>query len=547
MKSKDKDSTKSDTLKIVVPYTIISVIYISMSDYFLDMYVTDFDLHTKLQTYKGFGFIIVTATLLYLLLKKNNDTLTSYFKQIIDVTNASNVELKKAQEEYLSLFNYSPVPIWLFDMTTLQFIHVNEAACDIYGYTLEEYKTMKVHDIRPKEDIPNMKEFYTLSSPEKDYTLSSTIRHLKKNGDIIIVKLKTSFVYYKGKKVRIATVVDVTAEIEIQNQLKEINTKLQLANEIASMGYWTNDLVKNEIKWSEEMYKIYEQDPSTFELTIENIRSLLLPEDQTDFGPQTFSINGNSIKETERKIITASGKVKWILGRIHIVKDANDNPIRIDGITQDISTLKVYEQELSESHERFKILTKATVEAIIDWDIKNNTVLWGEGFHTLLGYDLTTSQNDLWSKNIHPDDRSKVLHDLNQTLEDPTQHNFNAEFRFIKANGDVAIMQHRGVLIRDTNGKAIRAIGAMIDLTDTLERIRKIEIQNKALREISWLQSHIVRAPLANLLGLITLLKDSQEKGIYDSNLIDYIYESTEKLDQVIHDIVEKSNETDIK
>jgi light-regulated signal transduction histidine kinase (bacteriophytochrome) len=108
-------------------------------------------------------------------------------------------------------------------------------------------------------------------------------------------------------------------------------------------------------------------------------------------------------------------------------------------------------------------------------------------------------------------------------------------------------MQHRGVLIRDTNGKAIRAIGAMIDLTDTLERIRKIEIQNKALREISWLQSHIVRAPLANLLGLITLLRDSQEKGIYDSNLINYIYESTEKLDQVIHDIVEKSNETDIK
>jgi PAS domain S-box-containing protein len=437
--------------------------------------------------------------------------------------------------------------MWLFDLTTLQFIHVNEAACDIYGYTLEEYKTMKVHDIRPKEDIPIMEEFYTLSSPENDYSLSSTIRHLKKNGDIIIVKLKTSFVYYKGKKVRIATVVDVTAEIEFQNQLKETNTKLQLANEIASMGYWTNDLKKNEIKWSEEMYKIYEQDPTTFQLSVDSIRSLLLPEDRENFGPQTLVANGSSIKETERKIITPSGKVKWVLGRMHIVKDIKGNPLRIEGIALDITKRKIYEQELSESNERFKILTKATVEAIIDWDIINNNVLWGEGFKTLLGYDITTSRNDLWAKNIHPDDRNKVLHELNITLEDPTQHNFNAEFRFIKANGDVAIMQHRGVLIRDKNGKATRAIGAMIDLTDTLERMQQIEQQNKTLREISWLQSHIVRAPLANLLGLITLLRDSQEKGIYDSNLIDYIYESTEKLDQVIHDIVEKSNETDIK
>lgn len=545
MKFSDKDSNKSAILKIVVPYTIISVIYISLSDYFLDMYVTDFDLHTQLQTYKGFGFITVTAILLYLLLKKNNDTLTSYFKQIIDVTNASNVDLKKAQEEYLSLFNYSPIPMWLFDLETLQFIHVNEAACEIYGYTLQEYKTMKVHDIRPKEDISQMEQFYAMTSPNIEHTLSSTIRHLKKNGEIIIVKLKTSIVYYKGKKVRIATVVDVTAEIEFQNQLKETNTKLQLANEIASMGYWTNDLDKNEIKWSDEMYKIYDQDPSTFQLSEASIYSLLLPEDQVDFSIQTLSEIKDSIQETERKIITPSGKVKWVLGRMHIVTDGKGNPLRIEGIALDITKRKIYEQEITESNERFKTLTKATVEAIIDWDIIHNTVLWGEGFHTLLGYDLSTIHNDLWSKNIHPDDRKKVLHDLNITLEDPMQHNFNAEFRFIKANGDIAFMQHKGVLLRDSNGKATRAIGAMIDLTDTLERMRQIEQQNKTLREISWLQSHIVRAPLANLLGLITLLKDSQEKGVYDSNLIDYIYESTEKLDQVIHDIVKKSNEVD--
>lgn len=545
MECTDKDSNKSASIKIVVPYIIISVIYISISDYFLDKYVTDFELHTQLQTYKGFGFIIITASLLYLLLKKNNDTLSTFFNQIIETQVSNDKQLLKSHEEYFSLFNNSPIPMWLFDHETLRFFHSNEAARRIYGYTQQEYLSMSVYDLRPKEDIPFLKEFYAEATKSENYSPPNMIKHVKKNGDIIFVKINTSMVYFNDKKVRLASAVDVTNEMEIQKKLLDSNAKLELANEIASMGYWTNDLEKNEIKWSEEMYKIYEQDPTTFQLSIESIRSLLLPEDQVDFGPQSFVSNGSSIKETERKIITPSGIVKWILGRMHIVKDSNGKPIRIEGITLDITTRKIYEQELTESNERFKILTKATIEAIIDWDITHNTVLWGEGFHTLLGYDLTTSQNDLWSKNIHPEDRNKVLHDLNITLEDPLQHNFNAEFRFMKANGTIAFMQHRGVLLRDSNGKAIRAIGAMIDLTDTLERMRQIEQQNKALREISWLQSHIVRAPLANLLGLITLLKDSQDKGVYDSNLINYIYESTEKLDQVIHDIVKKSNEAE--
>jgi hypothetical protein len=59
-------------------------------------------------------------------------------------------------------------------------------------------------------------------------------------------------------------------------------------------------------------------------------------------------------------------------------------------------------------------------------------------------------------------------------------------------NGSVAHVQHRGIFVRNAAGKAVRAIGAMIDKTETLDRMQKIESQNKVLKDIAWIQSHRV-------------------------------------------------------
>jgi signal transduction histidine kinase len=85
-------------------------------------------------------------------------------------------------------------------------------------------------------------------------------------------------------------------------------------------------------------------------------------------------------------------------------------------------------------------------------------------------------------------------------------------------------------------------MAAMFDLTETLERMHIIESQDKALKDISWTQSHIVRAPLSNLLGLIYLLEENIETGLSDKELIGYIRDSANKLDEIIKDIVSKTD-----
>lgn len=530
------------SFKIVLIYAVVSAVYIFTSDYFLELFIHDSGLISKLQTVKGLLFIVITSVLLHVLMTMNINKLSNYYRQIIDFKLVSEEQSKQSKQEYIALFNHSPLPMWIFDLDTLRFLNVNEAACEHYGFSHEEFMTMNIKDIRPDSEVPQMEALLNKTIQTSDASFLGLMKHRKKNGEIIQVKLKTSQVNFEGHLGILVTAVDISHEINIQNKLLAANTRLKQACEIATMGYWTNDLNTGEIFWSMEMHKIFQTNPETFALTMDNIKSRFHPEERHKLNTATFSnFEINEIVESEQRIITESGKIKWILERIHLIRDDNNLPIRLEGIAVDITNRKLHEQEIFESNERFKILAKATVEAIIDWDHINDTIFYGEGFNTMFGYETGVANKNLWLKNIHPDDSKRVIRDLRKAMKNAQKEFFNAEYRFVKANGDMAYIQHKGIFIRNNDGEVARIIGAMVDLTESLEKMNTIEQQNKTLKDISWTQSHVVRAPLANLMGLINLLKDNKKMGYTDDRLIDYIGESATKLDHIIHDIVKKS------
>ncbi|MEO0045895.1 MAG: hypothetical protein RL705_1086 [Bacteroidota bacterium] len=540
----EKEKTKLSNLfyaKIVLVYAIISSLYVLVSDYLLEYFTSDFVVISEIQTMKAIAFILFTSLLSYIIIKKNFEKTTVYHEEIIHISK----QLKKSKREFTKLFNHSPIPMWIFDVETLKFLDINEMACRHYGFTQKEYLSMTIKDALHPEDFPQIETVLNKSLMNVNPPYSAIMRHRKKNGEIIRVKVKTSQVTFEGRKGMLVSATDITSELETQNKLLEINSRLQVAGDIASLGYWTHDLTKSEIIWSDQMHKIFETNSETVPLTLEKIKERFHQDELKKISTNTFSDFDNSaVIESERQIITNSGKTKWILERIHLVRDNFNVPIRFDGIAFDITNRKLHEKAIWDSNERFKLLTKATTEAIIDWDINNNATFFGEGFKTIFGYNTAKANKNLWKKNIHPEDRKRVLQALTKAMKCTDKEDFNTEYRFLKANKEISLIQHKGIFIRNSEGQVTRIIGAMIDLTETLEKKNKIELQDKVLKDISWTQSHMVRAPLANLLGLIDLLKYNQESGLTDYQLVNHISESAEKLDRIIHDIVKMTNET---
>ena len=142
------------------------------------------------------------------------------------------------------------------------------------------------------------------------------------------------------------------------------------------------------------------------------------------------------------------------------------------------------------------------------------------------------------------------MQSIYSSLERPDQPNWTAEYRYQKNDGTFADVIDRGIVIRDEEGKPIRMVGAMNDITERknfeISRnnyVRQIEIQNKKLKNIAWTQSHIVRAPLARMLGVMNVIEDS-DKGLDDTLMwLNHLRESANELDEIIKNMIAEAQQ----
>ena len=138
--------------------------------------------------------------------------------------------------------------------------------------------------------------------------------------------------------------------------------------------------------------------------------------------------------------------------------------------------------DLVTTSELFELLTKATRDAVWHWDLEADTVWWNEGFSTLFGYDAQVSEGgpESWYNHVHPDDKEWVLSSIHQAI-DQGATNWSAEYRFCRADGTYATVYDRGYILH-RDGKSVRMVGAMQDITDRVSLQRARDESEERLR-----------------------------------------------------------------
>lgn len=154
--------------------------------------------------------------------------------------------------------------------------------------------------------------------------------------------------------------------------------------------------------------------------------------------------------------------------------------------TKDITEYKKAEEELKKSNERFLLASRAASDAIYDWDMNTSELYWGEGIQTLFGFHPQEVIITKWKKFIHPNDRKRIITSLHQAIKNPLTEAWKEEYRFAKSDGSFRYVLDRAFLLRNEEGKAIRMIGSMKDITE-----RKYQEQLLSLeRSIFELSTH---------------------------------------------------------
>jgi len=207
-------------------------------------------------------------------------------------------------------------------------------------------------------------------------------------------------------------------------------------------------------------------------LTLENIHP---PDDaprRLSSGTWRHRRKNGSVIEVE----VSASRIEW-----------DGRPARLAAV-RDLSPQAKAERALRESEERFNLVSRATNDVVWDWNLVADRVWWNEGVTTVFGYapEDVGPGADWWKERIHPDERDAILAATQRSI-DTGEEFCDEEYRFRRADGSYALVRDRGYVLHDADGRAVRMLGAMTDITSHREA-------EKALRESQELMQQMNQA-----------------------------------------------------
>jgi two-component system CheB/CheR fusion protein len=221
---------------------------------------------------------------------------------------------------------------------------------------------------------------------------------------------------------------------------------------------------------------------------------------------------------------------------------------------------------LSQSEERFRLVSRATNDALWDWDFVNNIVWWGESFYIQFGYfsgDQLLDRN-FWTEKIHPDDKSMVEDSISAAINGHHTQ-WSQEYRFRKKDGEYAYVLDRAYILHNESGSPYRMLGSMLDITErklTEQEISRakqflevkvaertlqlqelneaLETSNHDLQQFASIASHDLQEPLRKIHMFTRMILDGHEDSL-QGDLKGYFHKivrSTERMRYLVIDIL---------
>jgi PAS domain S-box-containing protein len=271
----------------------------------------------------------------------------------------NEIELKASEEQHRLLFDGNPQPAYVYDLETLAFLTVNEAAVHHYGYSREEFLTgITVKDIRPPEDIPGFLETVSGITPES-VTIFAPSKHQKKDGTVIDVEITATPLMYSGRHAVIVLANDVTERkraeaeqarlyVQLESQRKRLNDIIGNVKGVVWETMINKDDAPNRFDFvSDYIVTMLGYSVKTFLSTPNFWLSIIHPEDKGRVMREVLEIFNNRRSGTiDFRWVRKDGRVIWIESRNEVICNDEGERIGLRGVTMDITERKKAEEQL---------------------------------------------------------------------------------------------------------------------------------------------------------------------------------------------------------
>ncbi|HLF33596.1 MAG TPA: PAS domain S-box protein, partial [Cyclobacteriaceae bacterium] len=440
-------------------------------------------------------------------------------------------------------------------------IWANQAFVRQTGYSEEE-----VVDRNPRELLKSGKhdrEFYgkMWENILAGQVWQGELINRRKDGSLYYEEMTITPIVDQGGKIThfIAIKQDITRRKQAEESFKLASQELENLHNNLQEAIFSFDPVNNKmLVVSIAHEKIFGYPREDF---INNPRfwyELILPEDRPIVDAGYPALNaGNSIQH-EVRIRRGDGQIRWIEAHAHPRYDENENLIRIDGFTTDVTDRKLIENALLENELN---LNRAQALAHIgSWmvNMADNKLTWSPETYRIFGLpsgkELTF--NDYLSF-VHPDDRDFVSQ---TSLDSLKGEPYDIEYRILSGK-KVKWVRVVAEVEADELGTIFKRIGTVQDITERkfaeekirllnidlehriYQRTSELEEANKELESFAYSVSHDLRTPLRSIAGFGAILRNEHSGSLDEDgkNLLDTVIKNTVKMGQLIDNLLEFS------
>jgi PAS domain S-box-containing protein len=451
----------------------------------------------------------------------------------------------------------------LFQDLNGEIISANKKAAEILDTSLENLYQLK--DIRSQWDSWQVHYESGERIPFEETPFMRSLATSSSRSEVMVIKLASGeerFILFSSQPLSetdldtpnavVTNIVDVTIERNLHTQIQESDIIFRaFMNKTPNLA-WVLDENANLLFGSTSFYKYFglKEEQSIGKTIFELIPGSVA---------EALSAKHWQVIESGRSIETVE-KVNWSDGT-QFIFHVNIFPIdtmtgrkMVGGHAVNLADKYAVEKQLREVNERLLLLSRATTDAIWEWDMQTGHIFRNESLMNMIGYQGEEAKGlSWWLRRIHPEDRNRVTDKIKEAT-DNGQHSWEDKYRFKCFDGEYKHIQDKGYVVYE-NGLPVKMIGSLQDITElkhledqlTAEKLQRqkeisetvIRVQEKERTKIGHELHDNVNQILSTTKMFVEMLKPVSDEDIrIREKSIEYLLTAIEEIRKLSKELV---------